>query len=477
MSRGSDAFLSTLTLFAASSGLWGCTSLLGDFSTGSHGDADGSSPTNPSADGALPDGSVIGTSPDATLSDGGRSDVGDATVHDAARSDAAGIEGGTCVPATAQCSTEGGVEDCAPGATRCTANGPETCDGTGTWGMATACGVHQTCTGGGTGGTAATCKCTKDSVCTAMGIACASGSALEQCSQDGQGCFYPGPQSPCTNGACFGSLGSATCCTNKCTSGATQCGGAGVQTCQVQGTGCTDWNLGTACGTNQICQGTGCVCNNGFTACGTSCVNVNNDVNHCGSCTHACPALTSPNSVTCSSGGCTGFVGSYVVSSTNSALINTPGNAVYVMKVTMPATSGQFAGIGAVVGSNNASGSTEMIYALYADNGGVPGDLLFNTLYNDSALSFADPSALHALESSSGVSSNGYNQMLVANTSYWIYLKSGTNQATANTAGIGSLPCLGATWPNVDPPVNFTYAGATFACPADYQAYLIVSYP
>src|ERR1019366_3368596 len=140
--------------------------------------------------------------------------------------------------------------------------GVETCSTAGAWSAAQACGAHQACTGGGSAG-AATCVCNVDPTCKASGATCAGGATLDGCSQDAQGCFYAATTSPCTNGACFGGAGSAQCCTNACTNASTRCGGLGVQTCSVQGNGCTAWNAGTACASaHQSCTGAGtCTCN------------------------------------------------------------------------------------------------------------------------------------------------------------------------------------------------------------------------
>ena len=71
--------------------------------------------------------------------------------------------------------------------------------------------------------------------------------------QDGDGCFYQASSAPCTNGSCSGASGMGTCCTNACTSGSMQCGGGGVQTCQVGLTGCTDWKTTATCGSPLAC--------------------------------------------------------------------------------------------------------------------------------------------------------------------------------------------------------------------------------
>ena len=105
----------------------------------------------------------------------------------------------------------------------------------------------------------------------------------------------------CSGGRCIGgSDGGAV----MCASGQTNCGGF-----------CTDLTAdpghcgtcSTACGTGQICTGSMCrtgtpdggtgmvdagtiTCTGGLTACGTVCNDLQNDPNHCGTCTTVCPS-------------------------------------------------------------------------------------------------------------------------------------------------------------------------------------------
>jgi hypothetical protein len=474
-----------------------------------------------------------------------------------------GVCTGMCLPNTSQCSGNGvqkcdttghwapptacvkqtcvfppgacqGV--CAPGDTTCSPGGVQKCDPTGVWGPATACGPHQSCTGGGSAGQAV-CKCNTDPTCSATGPTCSGATTLSVCAQDSQACWYASSSSMCTNGACFGSAGNAQCCTNACTNGATRCGGAGVQTCQVQGNGCTAWNAGTACGPHQnctpgagsatctckvdpVCSTTGtvcsdatttatcaqdtqgcfyasgtmacgpnkncasgsCVCNSGYTACGTNCVNVNNDNNNCGTCNFVCPVLSSPSfGTTCGAitpGKCAGYIGGYVSAGGGTLLSNPDAGSIFAVRAQMPASQGTFVGIGATVGSNDPSpNTTQMIFALYSDNAGAPGTHLFQTDPADPNLSFPDPSPLFTLRSSTaGSYYTPFNGTLAANTTYWVYMKAGTNGSTVNTAGISSSSCAGAHWINVDPPQMFFAQGPT-TCPGDFQLYMIVNFP
>jgi hypothetical protein len=167
-------------------------------------------------------------------------------------------------------------------------------------------------------------------------------------------------------------------------------------------------------------------------------------------------------------------VGGYVQAGSGSLSSNPDGQSVFAVKAQMPATSGTFVGIGAVVGSNDASGTTQMFFGLYSDSGGAPGTLLFNTSQNDTSLSFADPSPLFTLRTSGGLYSNGFNNALAANTAYWIYMKAGFS--AGNIAGVSSSPCVGAQWLNVDPPASFTAQGSV-TCPGDFALYVIVTFP
>ena len=398
--------------------------------------------------------------------------------------------------------------------------------GTGT--CVPACGPHQTCT------SANTCACSASTGCTMSGLACVGTSMLAACGQDAQGCWYPASMSSCANGACYGTAGSAACCTNACTAGATRCGGVGLETCQMQGNGCTAWDAGVACGPHQSCMGvegsasctcnadpnctsatnvcpssstlavcatdaqgcfytsntTGCganqhcasgacSCANGFQTCGTSCVNTTNDSMHCGSCTHACPVLSSPAvGATCAANVCTGSLGGATGSGGSPVALDGSDGTVYLQRVNTPSVAGTFAGLGVVVGSNDPSGtSTEVILGLFSDAGGTPGVLLFNTLYDDTTLQFGNPAAPFKLESASGVYSNSFSDALPANSTYWAYLKVGTGSTSAPVVApsSGSTPCVTGSWINVDPPGMYSYT-TPGTCPASLQLYMLETF-
>jgi hypothetical protein len=64
---------------------------------------------------------------------------------------------------------------------------------------------------------------------------------------------------------------------------------------------------------------------------------------------------------------------------------------------------------------------------------------------------------------------------LAANTTYWVYMKAGTDSTTGNIAGVSSSPCVGARWINVAPPA--TFATGTATCPGNFALYMIVTFP
>jgi hypothetical protein len=463
---------------------------------------------------------------------------------------------GTCTPNTAQCSgnsvqrcdstghlgTPGpcvsqacvagacqGV--CVPGGTRCEDGGTESCALDGSWSALAACGTHQACTGGGT--TPATCAC-ETTACTGSGTVCADGTDLASCMQDGQGCWFPSTPSACTNGACFGSPGSASCCTNQCTTSATKCGGAGLQTCQAQGNGCTAYNAGTACGTHQACTGTApsaqctctadptctsasnvctgttlttcavdgqgcfyatgsascganaqctmsntCACDSGFTACGSACVNTMTDLNNCGSCGHVCPTVSAPSSMACVSGTCTGYIGGFVAASSPATAVasNPDSMTIAAVKATMPAVAGTFSGFGAVVGSTAPQGDdTVVIFALYTDTGGMPDEALIDT--SNSTITYDDPSALHTVQSGGYISRQmgGFDPSLAASSTYWVYFKS-AGQST-DTVGVSTEQTVCRSgWINQGSPIAFTGGSSASTCTGDYEAYMIVTFP
>ncbi len=125
-------------------------------------------------------------------------------------------------------------------------------------GGATTCPGAQVCTGAAG---SASCTCVPDSVCSAAGTYCSASTVLT-CTQDAQKCWHHATTATCANGACTGAPGSAVCCSNACTRGATQCGSSSsVQTCSSAPNACTSW-VSQGCATGNVCErhgGASCV--------------------------------------------------------------------------------------------------------------------------------------------------------------------------------------------------------------------------
>jgi hypothetical protein len=139
---------------------------------------------------------------------------------------------------------------CQENSTKCSGNGVQSCTN-GQWAVAVACGPHQTCSGSiGS----AKCTCQGDPVCNVSGSACANSALLATCSQDADGCLYQASSMACSNGACAGSPGSASCCTNQCTLGSTQClSSTTIQACAMGSSGCTIKSTSN-CSTSLVCE-------------------------------------------------------------------------------------------------------------------------------------------------------------------------------------------------------------------------------
>jgi hypothetical protein len=140
--------------------------------------------------------------------------------------------------------------------------------------------------------------------------------------------------------------------------------------------------------------------------------------------------------------------------------------------------AGTFVAIGAVVGSTATSGTSEFIFGLFDDLNGKPNNELLSTA--NAAVTFSDPSALHAVQTG-GYETNGsgYNGVLAANTTYWVYmLDFAGGTPNGDVVGVSSAQCYSAGWVNIDPPTNFAYAQTVpVACPSDYAVYVIASFP
>ena len=211
-----------------------------------------------------------GASSGSSGSSGGGGDAAGSSSGSSGSIGADGSDAPTCAESTTQCDPGGGgVEtctsgtwstpvpcaqgtcaggactgSCTTGASQCSGTSLQKCTAADQWGTPTACsGAHQSCTGGGDAGPAG-CTCNADPCSTAaMGgaAACEGPSILATCAQDGQGCWFGSSPAACANGACFGSVGSAQCCTNMCTVGARACVSdtSKVETCAVPAGGNT----------------------------------------------------------------------------------------------------------------------------------------------------------------------------------------------------------------------------------------------
>jgi len=142
----------------------------------------------------------------------------------------------------------GTMAACQNNATKCASAGLQTCSN-GQWGTAVSCGARQNCPDGSDH-----CTCDVDPICTTVGDICDGTSKLASCVQDANGCFYQASSLVCSNGACSGSAGASSCCTNTCTTGPTACvSSTSLQTCAKVASGCLDTTVVT-CGIGLVCE-------------------------------------------------------------------------------------------------------------------------------------------------------------------------------------------------------------------------------
>jgi uncharacterized protein DUF1566 len=71
--------------------------------------------------------------------------------------------------------------------------------------------------------------------------------------QDANGCFYAASSAPCSNGACSGPAGAASCCTNACPLGDVCASSTSVETCALASNGCAAATT-TACAARLVCE-------------------------------------------------------------------------------------------------------------------------------------------------------------------------------------------------------------------------------
>jgi len=148
----------------------------------------------------------------------------------------------------------------------------------------------------------------------------------------------------------------------------------------------------------------------------------------------------------------------------------------------MPA-NGTLVGVGARVGSTDPNGTTEVILGLYADNGGVPGALLFYNDYSNASQQINNPSQPVTIESQNGGSTYNppFSGALTQGTSYWAYLKTyplATCPCATTAAVSTSVTCVAKTgWINIPPPTDYMFAGQPAACPGNLALYMIATFP
>jgi hypothetical protein len=144
----------------------------------------------------------------------------------------------------------------------------------------------------------------------------------------------------------------------------------------------------------------------------------------------------------------------------------------------MPNQNGTFTGIGARMGSTDTSGGTTSPgFAVYVDNGGAPGQLLWS-----GSSTVANPSAVTTVTvaAGSGTYQNGWTGQLVANIKYWVaiyefsYNSPGGGTGSMVVAHTSSGPCLTESWINSDPPGAFT---GTNCNAAPVALYLTATFP
>ena len=96
---------------------------------------------------------------------------------------------------------------------------------------------------------------------------------MQTCTVQGNGCTAWGAAANCSGtDTC---QGSACTCNNICTLNDTRCSGTQIQTCVKQPSGCTDWSAATDCSGTDTCQGKNCKCNDQCKVGDTQCSGAN----------------------------------------------------------------------------------------------------------------------------------------------------------------------------------------------------------
>lgn len=157
--------------------------------------------------------------------------------------------GGLCV---ATCSSQ-----CTLGASYCSSGGVRTCiaaaSGCNDWSTSvTPCGTGNVCSGGGCVAACSDRCATGAKQCTGVGV--------QSCERKATGCLDWSDPVPCTGGnVCSMGMCQATC-SNACAAGDKRCvGGDQVQSCDVQASGCRDWSPAQLCPGGQTCSGNMCM--------------------------------------------------------------------------------------------------------------------------------------------------------------------------------------------------------------------------
>ncbi|MBM4379259.1 MAG: VWA domain-containing protein [Deltaproteobacteria bacterium] len=161
--------------------------------------------------------------------------------------------------------TCGSCEACTEGERRCSENATQICTRNATTGctawVTSNCAQGTSCDNG----RCASCS----STCTA-GITRCSGSSIETCEADAQGCTSWALSATCS-GAC--NNGRCGACSNPCTTGEQRCNGGTVETCEPNSAGCGEWRTTDTCGAGQACVAGACAacpatCEVGAVRCG-----------------------------------------------------------------------------------------------------------------------------------------------------------------------------------------------------------------
>ncbi len=111
--------------------------------------------------------------------------------------------------------------------------------------------------GGGGAGDGGNTPPTCNNTCSTTGQTQCSGTQVQTCQADANGCLAWSAAAACPTGQACAAASNicAAVCNNTCSSqGATQCSGLQVQTCTADTNGCLAWSTAVACGAGQSCS-------------------------------------------------------------------------------------------------------------------------------------------------------------------------------------------------------------------------------